>query len=100
MAEKEKTYPQFISVISNEEYRDLIASNTENECKASEYMSKYWQAQSDKKKLEEELAKTKADYEKLVALVTSSTEAKAMLEAYLAKNVPEPSGEIQSASKP
>ena len=49
--------------IGTDEYRDLIENCVQNEASASEYRSKYWKEEEEKKKLIVEVAdlKTKLD---------------------------------------
>lgn len=96
MAEKEKTYPSHSITIESEEYRDLIIENEKNRHDADDYRSKYWAEQNEKKNAQADLAKLKADYDKLSAFVTSSTEISALFKAYMAEDALNAAGGVGS----
>lgn len=94
MSDEKKTYPTYPIPISNEEYRDLITQNSELAHNVDYYRNKWWTEETAKKAAEAELSKVKANLEKFNGFIASSSEAKALFEAYLAKEALKASGGI------
>lgn len=85
MADKEKTYTSHPITIDSQEYRDLIIEAEESKHEADDYRHRWYEEQKKREQAEKDLATEKAECAKLTAFLSSSSEAKALFEAYLAK---------------
>lgn len=90
--DEKKTYQSFPIQISSEEYRDLIIANEKAKNEASDYRSKYWEQQNKVKEAEKKTADAEATLASITAFFNSCTEARALYEAYVAKEALKASG--------
>ena len=59
--------------IGTDEYRDLIESAVNQEKRADEYRTKYWNEESERKKRDAKIVELKAEIKKLKELLATTT---------------------------